>query len=440
VVGERPGQDEDKEGIPFIGKSGQELNKVYIPASGLCREQCLVTNAVQCAHETNETPADEQIRVCSQHHLPQLIEQCKPELIVLVGGSAHKLLSSEKLPLDTVHGFPRQLGFPHRQWYVSTYHPARALRDTKYMAHILNDWRNIGRFLNGDYTPPTPPFPSIDTSLITSTNQIDNIFKLAPILYRGTQVCGIDTESHLGPFSLQFSPSYGVGGMILFDRPDLISYFARTYLHRYLVVLHNDTHDLVELRQLGVTVPAWIDTMKLSYHLCDQPQKLKALSWRLFGVNMRSWEDVVLPASTDALLEWLAEAHHIAEKDLGSTSYVLYKRPYRGNLGKTVTTPSGSLSIFNRIAKHTQENDEYDPWKRMDDYKLNNPEDYTHIEARLGSYPTLGIRNANINDAVVYGCSDAIYTAALPEALYKLRFNSEGLDRFRIAEGDGDRL
>jgi hypothetical protein len=260
------------------------------------------------------------------------------------------------------------------------------------------------------------------------------------VLYRGSPVVGIDTESHQGPFSLQYSASPGVGGMILSDRKDLLSYLSKRYLSRATVVYHNAVHDLVESEEMGVYTPQYIDTMQLAYHLCDQPQKLKALAWRLFGVNMRSWEDVVLPASTSALLDWLAEAHHVAETDLESRTAVPYKKVYRGKLSKEVITPSKSLSVFNRIAKHIQTSDEYDPWKRMDAYKTTHQDDYSYIEGRLGAYPTLGIRNAHLEDAVVYGCSDAIYTAILPQALYDLRLNDKGEDRFRIAAGDSDRL
>lgn len=446
LIGERPGQEENEKGIPFIGKSGQELNKVYLPSAGLNRRDVMVTNAVQCAHETNETPTDEMISACADHHLPTLLDEVKPELIILVGGSAHKLIKDwflePPMKLDTVHGFPRYLsysGVPEGSWVCSTFHPARALRDTKYIGINIADWKRIGQHLNGTFTSPTPPFSYIHTSLITSTSQVDRMFSLEPVLFRGIQVVGVDTESHRGPFSLQFSPSPGVGGMILADRKDLLSYLSAKYLKYRTVVYHHAIHDLVETVEMGVHTPYYVDTMQMAYHLCDQPQALKSLAWRLMGSNMRSWEDVVRPASVNALLEWMGNAYEIAEKDLGRDETVFYRRPYRGKLSKVVHHESKSLSVFSRIAKHTQTNEEYDPWDRVSDYETTYPEDYAYIARRLGDCPTLGIRNARLEDAVVYGCSDAIHTAVLPQVLYDLRFE-DGLDRFRIAPGDEDRL
>ena len=86
-IGEAPGKDEDQQGIPFVGRAGQLLNKM-LSAIKLKREEVYITNVVPWRPPSNREPSREEIIQCmpfSQKH----IELIKPNLIILLGGRRH---------------------------------------------------------------------------------------------------------------------------------------------------------------------------------------------------------------------------------------------------------------------------------------------------------------------------------------------------------------
>jgi uracil-DNA glycosylase family 4 len=131
-VGEGPGFEEDRQGIPFVGRAGQLLTKMIL-AMGLRREDVYICNIVKCRPPNNRDPAADEIMACS----PYLYEQLRvidPEVIVALGAPASKTL------LDTTLGIGRLRGqfheFELRQpsgeictiALMPTYHPAYLLR------------------------------------------------------------------------------------------------------------------------------------------------------------------------------------------------------------------------------------------------------------------------------------------------------------------------
>ncbi|MCB9851373.1 MAG: uracil-DNA glycosylase [Phycisphaerales bacterium] len=131
-VGEGPGFEEDRQGIPFVGKAGQLLTRMII-AMGLRRDDVYICNIVKCRPPNNRDPAADEIMACS----PYLYEQLRviePEIIVALGSPASKTL------LDTTTGISRlrgqfhdfklrdPLGDVRTIPLMPTYHPAYLLR------------------------------------------------------------------------------------------------------------------------------------------------------------------------------------------------------------------------------------------------------------------------------------------------------------------------
>lgn len=130
-IGEAPGADEDREGRPFVGVSGDKLNEM-IRAMGLTRESVYIANVMKTRPPNNETPTFDEMR----HTLPYLFEQIRairPEVIVILGGTALKGL----MP-DVRSGITRARG----EWLtwvdeasdlripvMPTFHPAYLLRN-----------------------------------------------------------------------------------------------------------------------------------------------------------------------------------------------------------------------------------------------------------------------------------------------------------------------
>jgi uracil-DNA glycosylase family 4 len=123
-VGEGPGADEDRTGLPFVGKAGQLLNNM-INAMGLRREQVYIANIVKCRPPQNRVPEPVEAHTCTQFLFRQ-IDVVRPEVIVALGSTAATYLMGAKSPLGALRGRVH----PFRETkLIVTYHPAFLLRD-----------------------------------------------------------------------------------------------------------------------------------------------------------------------------------------------------------------------------------------------------------------------------------------------------------------------
>lgn len=124
-VGEAPGADEDRQGLPFVGRSGQLLDRLVLEEMGLTREHCYVANVVKCRPPGNRDPRPEEIELC-RPYLEQQLALVGPRVVVTLGNFATKVL------LGTTEGITRVRGrtYPWRDGMVvvPTYHPAAVLR------------------------------------------------------------------------------------------------------------------------------------------------------------------------------------------------------------------------------------------------------------------------------------------------------------------------
>jgi uracil-DNA glycosylase family 4 len=395
IIGERPGQNENKYGKVFIGKTGEELNETYLPLANLHRSDVRICNAVLCWAEQNRTPTDKEVLECSRHHLPREIEHTRPSVIILMGGSACRMVPGIKL--DTHHGIP-QWGtlYGWEGIIVPMYHPALGLHESKWMTHLISDWS----CLQSELAHTDSPSQSRPTDYRVITGKEVNDVPLPSLI-------AVDTESHgREPFSLQFSPSPGRSYMLMARDKVGLELFNRR-VQGIEVALHNAVHDLDECVDLGVRLQRYRDTMQEAYHQGDLPQGLKPLVYRLFRVTMTSWEDVVRPASIHALVEWMVEALDIAQADLSLIDVKRLKTKIKETVKK------GPLeSLLNRLIRCTDVALDYDPWERLDEFWVNDAYEWmtSHVEARIGPYPILGIGNAPLTRAIKYACGDADWT------------------------------
>ena len=118
-VGEAPGADEDKQGIPFVGAAGQLLNKI-IAASGFQREELYICNIIKCRPPANRTPLANEAANC-RDFLERQIALVQPKYIVALGGCAASNLLQTTVSLGKLRGrFHDFKGIP----VMVTYHPA----------------------------------------------------------------------------------------------------------------------------------------------------------------------------------------------------------------------------------------------------------------------------------------------------------------------------
>jgi uracil-DNA glycosylase family 4 len=126
IVGEGPGRDEDLQGRPFVGRSGQLLDRLLLEELGMARSQCYIANVVKCRPPGNRDPRPDEIAAC-RPWLESQVSLIDPRVVLTLGNFSTKLL------LNTTEGIRRTRGrlYPFGSAgtvLVPTYHPAAALR------------------------------------------------------------------------------------------------------------------------------------------------------------------------------------------------------------------------------------------------------------------------------------------------------------------------
>jgi len=144
IIGEAPGADEDRQGLPFVGRAGQLLNAMLL-AIGLRREQVFIANVLKCRPPGNRDPRPEEIAHCDPF-LRRQIELLAPKAILSVGRiSAQHLLGSSE-PVGRLRGRVHSFGSCHIPLVV-TYHPAYLLRSPEQKARAWQDLQQAAAIL-----------------------------------------------------------------------------------------------------------------------------------------------------------------------------------------------------------------------------------------------------------------------------------------------------
>ena len=147
-VGEGPGAEEDRQGIPFVGASGSLLDKM-IGSIGLSRGDVLISNTVFWRPPGNRTPTSQEIAACMPF-VEKLIEIVRPRIIVPLGGAAAKSLLGETKGIGRLRGHWFSVETPElSQPVVATpiFHPAYLLRSPIQKCAAWNDLRLIQKKL-----------------------------------------------------------------------------------------------------------------------------------------------------------------------------------------------------------------------------------------------------------------------------------------------------
>ncbi len=140
-IGEAPGWNEDKEGVPFVGAAGKFLNEM-LAAIDLTRDEVFITNVVKCRPPGNRDPLPDEILACRQY-LDEQIEAINPRVIVTLGRhSMARWFPNERI--SRIHGQPKEFG---AQLVVPMFHPAAALHQASLKSTIEADMLKLPRFV-----------------------------------------------------------------------------------------------------------------------------------------------------------------------------------------------------------------------------------------------------------------------------------------------------
>jgi len=146
-VGEAPGRDEDIEGIPFVGRSGQKLTQI-IEAIGLTREDVYIANVIKCRPPENRNPEPDEVEKCEPFLFRQ-IDLIKPKVIVALGTFAARSLLKTDAPISKLRG--RVYEYRGAQ-LIPTFHPAYLLRNPSCRREVWDDMKKVRALLNGEST------------------------------------------------------------------------------------------------------------------------------------------------------------------------------------------------------------------------------------------------------------------------------------------------
>jgi uracil-DNA glycosylase len=155
-VGEAPGANEDKQGLPFVGQAGRLLDTL-LNEIGLERGDVFIANVLKCRPPGNRDPLPQEIDAC-QDYLFRQIELIEPRVICSLGNFSTKLLRADPTGITRLHGREevRRIG-PRRVRLYPIYHPAAALYTPKMLEVLREDFQRLPGLLALD--PPEQPEP-----------------------------------------------------------------------------------------------------------------------------------------------------------------------------------------------------------------------------------------------------------------------------------------
>ncbi len=148
-VGEAPGADEDRQGVPFVGRAGQLLTDIITKGMGLRREEVYICNVIKCRPPENRTPTAAEVANCREY-LDEQLALIRPQYICCLGSIAAQRILGTKQFVTKIRGKLFTLG---RTTVVCTYHPAYLLRNPEAKRET---WEDIKLLMKAMGLAPPP--------------------------------------------------------------------------------------------------------------------------------------------------------------------------------------------------------------------------------------------------------------------------------------------
>jgi len=136
LIGEAPGREEDRKGIPFVGKAGKELDSM-LSAAGIGIDEVFITNVVKCRPPGNRNPESLEMMKCNPYLVKQ-IQVISPKVIVLLGNIALSLVTGEPSGITKMRGKTLEyMSYPA----IPTFHPAYVIRNPGSEKIVVEDFK-----------------------------------------------------------------------------------------------------------------------------------------------------------------------------------------------------------------------------------------------------------------------------------------------------------
>lgn len=397
LVGEAPGEQEVEDGVPFVGKSGIELNGHYLPLAGLTRAKVYVTNLWKYRPPNNRDPNAAEIAEGLAELLLELVE-VNPTVIVAVGRLSAGALLGRPVDMDKEHGIP--IAWKNRV-LLPVYHPAAGLHNTAMMSRIREDFTALRHLLIGvTQVPVIEPAEGWYEELHDMPHNGERRALLGDVV-------AVDTETDLGrPYCVQFSSWEGAGFLIRADNAEALADLGRHLAQPHVTtVMHNARFDIKVLLELGIHPAKVEDTMTMAYLLGNLPQRLKALAYRLLHVRMQEYSDVVAGSEAAVAMEWL-EAAALREYPVPEPVLEL-----KGNKFK-VRQPQRYEKRLQALLKKARKNPALDVAEA-----LRGMKDIEPVIDIMGEVPESSVALIAPDRLVDYACADADMTLRVRNVL-----------------------
>ncbi|MEW5946781.1 MAG: uracil-DNA glycosylase [bacterium] len=141
-IGEGPGQEEDVQGRPFVGRAGKLLTQM-LEEIGIRREDVYITNIVKCRPPGNRDPLPKESLACRDYLMAQ-IAYVEPEIVCALGRVALQALLGQDVSISSIHG-------QGQRWkgmlFVPIYHPAAGLRSASMMKGVRDDFAKLKKII-----------------------------------------------------------------------------------------------------------------------------------------------------------------------------------------------------------------------------------------------------------------------------------------------------
>ena len=171
-VGEAPGAEEDRQGLPFVGRAGQLLNQL-LAEIGMRREDVFICNVLKSRPPGNRDPQPEEIEACWPY-LERQIELIEPRVIATLGNLATKRITGSPTGITRCCGVPQQHELGGRTvWVYPLFHPAAALRTPSVLERLRQDFARLPALLAEPLPDLGPPPQAENLEVPDPASQLD---------------------------------------------------------------------------------------------------------------------------------------------------------------------------------------------------------------------------------------------------------------------------
>lgn len=277
IVAESPGRQEERHKPPkvLVGPTGKESDNLLLRIVGVPRERVYCTNICKHVGDVDMELMGEVLR--------DEISEVRPKVILALGAIAVRWFLGD-VDMEAVNAIPHQ-------WQgitlIPSFHPAAIFRDTTRMSWVLEAFGVAKRSLRQQ---------CVWWKVLPSKYRpLEQVYLSSPV--------AVDTESLKDgtPFMLTACSITGIAGYAFCEKGipvDFKEYLARKDV---LTILHNALYDIPVLKAMGITLGNWTDTMLMASALQTLPLGLKSLAFKLCGMKLKTYDEVVKDGDLDEI-------------------------------------------------------------------------------------------------------------------------------------------